>query len=184
MAQTQQTTTQVGYADKKVDAGFPPFDSSTFSSQIVWLALSFFALYMFLSRIILPRLAMIIEQRQDRISRDLDEASRLKDDAEKALSSYDEALEEARQKAKAIMQSMRDDLQSEAETQKAELEKQIEKKLDEADTRINQSKQAALKHIHDIASDVTQVLVDKLVDIPITKKDLSEALNTPAKRAS
>ena len=55
-------------------AGFPPFDVHTFPSQLIWLAIAFAALYLLMSRIALPRIANILEERHDRIADDLEEA--------------------------------------------------------------------------------------------------------------
>jgi len=71
------------YAAEEATAGgaFPPFDPATFASQILWLVITFGVFYMIMSRVIIPRLAGILEVRHDRISRDLDETERLKNEA-------------------------------------------------------------------------------------------------------
>ncbi len=160
---------------------FPPFDQTTFSSQLVWLAICFVALYLFLSRIALPRVSTLIEQRSDRISRDLDEATRLKDETEKAIATYEQALAEARSKAHSIAQETRDTLQSEVNKEKAEVEQQIAQKLEEAESRITASKQAALAKVNDIASETTSALVDKLVSMNVSADDINEAVNASIK---
>jgi F-type H+-transporting ATPase subunit b len=57
--------------------GFPPFDSHNFASQILWLALTFIALYVVMSRLALPRISSILEDRRRYIDNDLQEAQRL-----------------------------------------------------------------------------------------------------------
>ncbi len=57
---------------------FPPFDPASFGSQLLWLALSFAALYILMSKIALPRIGEILEVRRDRIEGDLAEAERLR----------------------------------------------------------------------------------------------------------
>lgn len=177
MAEQQNLQTEVGHAEKgHSDPGFPPFDTTTFSSQLIWLAICFIGLYLFLSRVILPRIATIIEQRKDRISRDLDEAQRLKDEAEKALVSYEQALAEARTKAQKIAQETREAMQAEVEAEKTEVEREIEQKLQEADARIAQSKETALQQVNVVASDVTQALVEKLTNVQISQQDINDAM--------
>src|SRR5437763_16775065 len=56
---------------------FPPFDAQTFASQLFWLALIFIALYLLMSRVALPRVGSILEQRRGRIEGDLAEVQRL-----------------------------------------------------------------------------------------------------------
>ena len=65
----------------------PQLDTTWFASQIFWLIIAFSVLYYLLSRKALPRLAEILEARQDRIAADLDEAERLRREAEEALAS-------------------------------------------------------------------------------------------------
>jgi F-type H+-transporting ATPase subunit b len=49
----------------------PQFDITTFAGQIFWLVLSFGLLYVLVSRVILPKLISIVDQREDRISQDI-----------------------------------------------------------------------------------------------------------------
>ncbi len=71
---------------------FPPFDATTFASQLLWLAITFGVLYYLMARVAVPRIAGIIEDRRDRIASDLDMADRLKTDSEEALAAYEKAL--------------------------------------------------------------------------------------------
>ena len=57
---------------------FPPFDSTTFASQLLWFAITFALLYYLMAKVALPRIAGILEDRRDRIASDLDLAERLK----------------------------------------------------------------------------------------------------------
>src|SRR6185436_15347896 len=89
---------------------FPPLDSGTFAPQLVWLALTFGLLYLILKRVVLPRVGEVIEERGDRIKRDLAHADKHRADTEKALANYEQALGDARIKAGAIAKTMRDKL--------------------------------------------------------------------------
>ena len=75
---------------------FPPFDSTFFASQLLWLVITFVVLYLLMSRLVLPRIGGILEDRRDRIARDLDQADRLKQQADDAIASYERALAEAK----------------------------------------------------------------------------------------
>src|ERR1700750_709894 len=74
---------------------FPPFESSTFASQLVSLVIAFVALYLIVSRIALPRVGAVIDARQNRIEGDLAEAQKLKDESEAALKAYESDLASA-----------------------------------------------------------------------------------------
>ena len=76
--------------------GLPQLDAHTFAPQLFWLVLTFVALYFILSKVALPRIGEVLEERADRIARDLGAAQRLKDDTDKALADYEKALADAR----------------------------------------------------------------------------------------
>ena len=94
----------------KAKSGLPQLNVADFAPQLIWLALTFGLLYLIMSRVALPRIGEVIEERSQRIQRDLDEAERLKGETEKALGAYEQALAEARAKAQGIAKETRDKL--------------------------------------------------------------------------
>jgi F-type H+-transporting ATPase subunit b len=58
---------------------FPPFDSQTFPSQLLWLSVIFILLYVLMARLALPRIASIIGDRRKHVDDDLAEAQRFKE---------------------------------------------------------------------------------------------------------
>ncbi|HEX2338701.1 MAG TPA: F0F1 ATP synthase subunit B', partial [Hyphomicrobiaceae bacterium] len=73
---------------------FPPLDATGVVPQLFWLALSFGLLYVLLKRFALPRVGEVIEERRERIERDLAKAEALKAETELALATYERALGE------------------------------------------------------------------------------------------
>src|SRR5438477_13060171 len=82
--------------------GFPPFQSETFASQLLWLAITFIALYLLMSRVALPRIGTILDKRKGRIDGDLAEAARLKDQSDAAIAAYEKSLADARSRAQTL----------------------------------------------------------------------------------
>src|SRR5947208_17083406 len=89
-------------ADGGHGGGFPPFESSTFASQLVSLVIAFVALYVIVSRIALPRVESVIDARQNAIEGDLTQAQKLKDEADAALKANEMELGSARSDEQAI----------------------------------------------------------------------------------
>jgi F-type H+-transporting ATPase subunit b len=141
---------------------FPPFDPSTFTSQLVWLAIAFAVLYLAMSRMALPRIGGIIEARKTRIEGDLKEAERLRAETDKAVAAYETALSEARQNAHKIAQETRESIRADLEAKRKTVEDQLAGRVAEADVRINQSKTAALANVDSIATETVQALVTQL----------------------
>ena len=102
--------------------GFPPFETSTFGGQLLWLTITFVLLYVLMSRLVLPRLSGIIESRRETIARDLDDAAAMKIKAEEAGEAYEKALAEAKSRAQGLAQETRSALAAETETSRKGLE--------------------------------------------------------------
>src|SRR5438874_11879507 len=102
-------------ADGGHGGGFPPFESSTFASQLVSLVIAFVALYLIVSRIALPRVGGVIDARANAIEGDLSAAQKLKDESDAALKAYETELASARSKAQAIRNETREKLNATAE---------------------------------------------------------------------
>jgi F-type H+-transporting ATPase subunit b len=155
---------------------FSPLDAGTFVPQLVWLALTFGLLYLLLKRFALPRVGEVIEERRERIQRDLDKAERLKAETQQALASYEQALAEARARANALAKDVRDKLTAEVDKERAAVEAQIAAKLAEAEERIAQSKARAMAGVGDIAADTASAVVAKLLGKEVSKDEVKRAL--------
>ena len=156
---------------------FPPFDTETYASQLVWLALTFGIFYWLMTKVVLPRLANIIETRRDRIANDLEEAERFKSKTDEAISSYEKALADARSNAMTIAATAREEAKQALDAEKAETDKALNAKIAEAEARISEMKASALSDVDSIAAEVTQSIVAKLIDEKITKTDAKKIVS-------
>lgn len=142
----------------------PQLDFATFAPQLIWLAITFSVLYIIMSRVALPRIATVIEERRDRIADDLDTAAQLKRDTEDAITSYETALADARAKAHTIAQETRDRLSAETDSHRADLEGQLASRIADAEKRIAATKESALENVREVAVDVADAIVGQLLD--------------------
>src|SRR5882672_10275502 len=110
----KQIETMEHIPGKEHGGGFPPFQKDTFASQLIWLAIIFVALYLLMSRIALPRIGAILENRRQHVDADLTEAGRLKGESEAAIAAYDKALADARNRAQTLANEMREKHTAEA----------------------------------------------------------------------
>src|SRR4051794_38330603 len=114
----------------------PQLDVSTFVPQLVWLAIWFGLLYLILSRIALPKIAVAIEARRRQRDSDLARAARLKADAEAANANFLRLMAEARVQAQAVLKETSDRLAAEAAQRQQALSEQLAQQIDEAERRI------------------------------------------------
>jgi len=143
--------------------GFPPFEPQYFPSQLLWLAITFGLFYLFLKKVVLPRIGGILEVRRDRIAQDLDQAARMKSEADAAVAAYEQELAEAKAKANTIGQEARDSAKAETEAQRKEIEKNLEAKLAQSEARIASIKSSAMKEVGSIAEETATEIVQQLV---------------------
>ena len=162
--------------------GFPPFQSQTFASQLVWLAIAFVLLYALMAKWALPRVATIIESRQKRIADDIAEASRLKQQSDDALAAYEKALADARNRAQAIANETREKQAAEAEAARRKIEGELAAKLAEAEKSIAATKQAAMANVRTIALDAAGAIVERLIGSTPSDKAVAEAVADVLKR--
>jgi F-type H+-transporting ATPase subunit b len=155
--------THAGTAVPAEHGTFPPFDPATFPSQILWLIITFGLFYMFLKRVVVPRLGGILDVRSNRITQDLDQAAKLKGEADAAVAAYEQALAEAKGNANTIGQQARDGAKAEAEAARKKVEAGLEKKLAEAEERIAKIKSDAMSDVGSIAESTASAIIEQLV---------------------
>ncbi|HEV2265096.1 MAG TPA: F0F1 ATP synthase subunit B' [Stellaceae bacterium] len=140
----------------------PQFDVATFPTQLVWLAITFIALYLVMTLVGLPRVGGIIAKRRDRITGDLDKAQRMKAEAEAVIAAYERALAEARAKAQHALRETAERLAAEAVEQQRKLAESLNAETTKAERRIADAKAAALQGVRQLAADVAQDAAGKL----------------------
>lgn len=156
---------------------FPPFDATTFASQVLWLVITFAVFYYLMARVALPRIGGILEGRRDRIAADLDQAERLKGESEDAEAAYEKALGDARARASAIADTAREAAKSKADAQRSEVEKDLAGKLASAEARIAEIKNQALTEVGAIAGEAAEAVVTRLIDAKLTSGEVGDAVS-------
>ena len=156
--------------------GLPQLNPEHFTPQLFWLAVTFIALLFIMQKIALPRVGEVIEERRDRIKRDIDTAIRLKSDTDKALADYEKALADARTNASGIAKETREALAAETDAERHRVDAQIAAKLQGADERIAQTKTKAVTAIGDIAADTARAVVAKLIGQDVSPDEVKKAL--------
>lgn len=147
------------------DAGhgvFPPFDPTSFGSQLIWLALTFAFLYFVMSRVALPRIGNIIDQRKARIDGDLAAADHARQKTDEAITAYEAALAAARSKAHAVAEETRTSIKADIDAKRKRVEEGLSAKVAAAEADIQASKLQALGNVDEIAAETVQALVGQL----------------------
>jgi F-type H+-transporting ATPase subunit b len=140
----------------------PQLAAETFASQLIWLAITFVILYLIMSRVVIPRVGGILEDREARIRGDLDKAEELKADADKAMDEYESRLAEARASAQGIIGEMKAEMAAETEKRRQEIDAELSKRQAEAESRIAEQRASALGSLDDVAKQATAAVLERL----------------------
>ncbi|MER0237543.1 F0F1 ATP synthase subunit B [Fulvimarina sp. MAC8] len=158
------------------EAGFPPFNSEFFPSQLLWLAITFGVFYWVLKNVLVPRVGGILENRRDRIALDMEAAERAKQDADEAQAAYEQELAEARERAHNIAQEARNEARNEADAQRNKLEAELDARIDEARARIATAKSSAMDEMNVMATDVAETILRDVVKIDVSRDEVESAV--------
>ena len=173
-------------AGEAAGGGLPQLNviaDGSFTNQIFWLVLTFFTLFFIVWRVVLPRVTLVLGEREERIAGDLDTASRLKAEVEEVKSAYEAAVAGARAKAQAIVLGAKDTIQADVAKAQADLEGKLNAKTEAAEARIASAQSEALESVGDVATEVATDLVAKLGGIDVEAKAVKVAVKTALKNA-
>lgn len=165
------------------NVGMPQLDPSGFVPQLVWLAIVFTVLYIVLSRVVLPRIGEVLEDRQARIADDLDAAEKLKSDAEKARGAYEATLAKARAAAQEAAGKAREQVAAESTSRRAKVDHELAEKTRAAETAIADAKDKALADIRAAAAEIAATAVQRITGQPASPATIAAAVAAAAKGA-
>jgi F-type H+-transporting ATPase subunit b len=167
------TEVPAGHAHEDV---FPPFDSTYFAPQLIWLALIFGCLYLLMSKVALPRVAGILSTRKQTIGDDLAAANKAQQDAAAAAAAHEATLTEAKSKAQALGQAAHAEAAKAADASRAKLEAELGAKLAEAEKKIGETKTAAMANVEGIATEVAHAILQHVTGKPADSAAVAAAV--------
>ena len=147
------------------EAGMPQLNPEFWAAQIFWLILIFSSLYLIIWKIFLPKITYSIENRKSRVVNDLDEAQKLKENAEKKLKEYNEIIEKSKKEAKKIIEDSKKKLERDIENKKQKFNDEIEKELVSAEKEIKELKKSSISNISNIAAETSAEVIKQIINI-------------------
>ncbi|MGH6951393.1 MAG: F0F1 ATP synthase subunit B [Vitreimonas sp.] len=141
---------------------FPPFDASTFASQLFWFVLTFGALYFVLSRYVLPKIGGVLEKRAGTIKGDLDQAAEKSAEAEHARANMEKAVAKARADARAMVDAARAEVTAKLTTEQEAAEKRLAERIAAAEGKVDAARQKALAEVPGLAETLARDIADKI----------------------
>ena len=139
-------------------------------------------MYLITWKIFLPKITYSIENRKSRIVNDLDEAQKLKEDAENKLKEYNKIIENWKQEAKKIIEDARKKLDQDIKNKKKDFNNQIDKEIASIEREIKNLKETSLSNISKIASETSAELMKKIINTEVNKSNVSAIVDDIIKR--
>ena len=167
----------------EASGGLPQLDPSSYTSQIFWLAIIFFAIYVFFSRKSLPEISVTIENRAETIKNDLDSAERLKEEVASVQESYEESLKKARQEASQLFTDVEAEIKAKSEEHSKSFIEHSAKKVTELEADIEKARIAAMEDMNKIAADVATEAAEKIIGVRTDEKSAIAVVNSLNKAA-
>lgn len=174
-----ETTT--GTTAEHKSGGFPPFNTSTYPSQIFWLTVTFVALLIVMWRVAVPKIGGVIAERKGRIQTELAKAEESRKQAEHAAAAYQAPILEARERARAASEQTRTQMAKEFERAKQTADVEVHRKTTEAQERIAAMQKQARAHIAAAAEDAVVDIVARLTGDRISREEAAAAVREVVK---
>jgi F-type H+-transporting ATPase subunit b len=163
-------------APHEATGGFPPFDTTTFPSQLFWLVVTFAALFVVMWRVAGPRINGVITTRRDKINGDIAEAQKHRGDAEAASAAYQTALAAARARANAHAEETRTRISGEIDKAKAEADAKAHEATAKAEASIQAMRADAKTSVINAARDAAIEIVAHLTGETVSADDAAAAV--------
>jgi F-type H+-transporting ATPase subunit b len=160
----------------KGSAGFPPFATHTFPSQIFWLAITFVLLLIFVRTVVVPRIGGTIAERKRRIAEELARAEEGKREAEATWATYQNTIVEARKRARTMIEETRSYVRADVERAEKGAESEADAELAKAEARLAALRAEAREHICRAAADAAAGIVSRLIGETVSSEDATAAV--------
>ena len=164
------------------EAGMPQLNTEYWAAQAFWLIVIFSILYLIIWKIFLPRITYSIENRKSKVVKDLDEAQKLKDNAEKKLREYNEIIEKSKKEAKKIIDDSKKKLVKDIEDKKQKFKDEIEKELIATEKEIKNLKKNSTLNVSNIATDTSAEIIRQIISTEVNKSNVSAVVNEITKK--
>ena len=162
----------------------PQFDPAVWAPQLIWLAISFVALYFLMARVALPRISDVLEEREFKISDALRKAEGLRDDAEDAAAEYEKMMADARAKAQEEVRAVRERAAAEAAKRHAELNERLAADIAAAEGRIAEARDKAVAGVREIAEELSAAAIERLLGEKADSQTVATAVDASMKGAN
>ena len=144
------------------EAGMPQLDPKYWASQAFWLILIFTILYISIAKFYLPKIKNNLDDRENKIKDDVDDANKFKDLSESKFREYEKILADAKKEVIKIQMDSKNILDKDIQSKKEAMEKEIENEISKAQKEIDELKRSSLNDIQNISENITSSIIENI----------------------
>ena len=164
------------------EAGMPQLDPKYWASQAFWLILVFSILYLSIAKFYLPKIKKNLDNRENKIKEDLDEANKMKSLSEKKLKEYNIILENSKKEVTKILLEAKNTLDKNIQTKKETIEKDIENQLTKAQKEILELKTSSINSINIISQEISSNIIEKMSGDKLNESSIKAVVEEVSKK--
>ena len=165
------------------EAGMPQLDPKYWASQAFWLIIVFSALYISIAKFYLPKIKNNLDDRENKIKDDLDDANKFKELSELKLKEYEKILESAKKEMIKTHLESKNALDKDIQTKKAEIEKKIENEILKAQREIKELKKDSHNDIHKISEKIASDIIENISGDKLNESSIKAAVEEVSKKS-
>ena len=164
------------------EAGMPQLDPTYWASQAFWLILVFTILYVSISKFYLPKIKNNLDNRENKIKEDLENANKFKEQSEAKLKEYELAMENAKKEVAKIHLESKNILDKDIQSKKETMEKEIEKEIVKAQKEIIELKKNSISSIQNISENIASNIIENISGDKLNESSIKAAVDDISKK--
>ena len=163
-------------------SGMPQLDPKFWFSQIFWLIITFGFLFIFLSRIILPRVSDNLEKRKSQIKENIGAAEKYRFESDEKIKEFEKIILDSKIKAKNYFNDVRKKVLEDINKKKIALEKDIDEEINSVEDEINDLRKNSDEKISKIAVSTSSELIKELIGDEVNSSSISAIVEDQSKK--
>ena len=164
------------------EAGMPQLDPTYWASQAFWLILVFTILYISISKFYLPKIKDNLDNRENKIKEDLENANKFKEQSEAKVKEYAIILENAKKEVSKIHFESKNILDKDIQSKKEAMEKDIDKEILKAQREILDLKKNSISSIQSIAVSVVSSIIENISGDKLNESSIKATVEDVSKK--
>ena len=165
------------------EAGMPQLNPKYWASQAFWLILVFTILYISIAKFYLPKIKNNLDNRENRIKDDLEDANKFKELSESKQKEYEKILEDAKKEINKIHVESKNTLDKDINTKKQSIEKEIEKEISKAQKEISDLKKNSISDIQRISENIASNIIEKISGDKLNESSIKATVEDISKKS-